>query len=101
MATETLELKTPQLADTVAVTEKDTEKKEGPVTEDTEKKKKDEVEKDEAMKEKGEENDGERVKSPVTPVSERPIRERKRTGRYIIDTPSPSSVNKPVSIEQV
>ncbi|CAH8267907.1 unnamed protein product [Arabidopsis lyrata] len=100
MATETLELKTPQLADTVDVTEKDTEKKEGPVTEDTEKKKKDEVEKDEAMKEKGEENDGERVKSPVTPVSERPIRERKRTGRYIIDTPSPSSVNKPVSIEQ-
>ncbi|CAL9247148.1 unnamed protein product [Arabidopsis halleri] len=100
MATETLELKTPQLADTVAVSEKDTEKKEAPVTEDTEKKKKDEVEKEEAMKEKGEENDGERVKSPVTPVSERPIRERKRTGRYIIDTPSPSSVNKPVSIEQ-
>ncbi|KAG7560128.1 DEK C-terminal [Arabidopsis thaliana x Arabidopsis arenosa] len=100
MATETLELKTPELADTVAVTEKDTEKKEAPVTEDTEKKKKDEVDKDEAMKEKGEENDGERIKSPVTPVSERPIRERKRTGRYIIDTPSPSSVNKPVLIEQ-
>ncbi|CAE6075522.1 unnamed protein product [Arabidopsis arenosa] len=100
MATETLELKTPHLADTVAVTEKDTEKKEAPVSEDADNKKKDEVEKDEAMKEKGEENDGERVKSPVTPVSERPIRERKRTGRYIIDTPSPSSVNKPVSIEQ-
>jgi len=90
MATETLELKTPQLADTVAVTEKDTETK-----------KKDEVEKDEAMEEKGEEIDGEKVKSPVTPVSERPIRERKRTGRYVIDTPPRSSGNKPLSITQV
>jgi protein DEK len=89
MATETLELKTPQLADTVAVTEKDTETK-----------KKDEVEKDEAMEEKGEEIDGEKVKSPVTPVSERPIRERKRTGRYVIDTPPRSSGNKPLSITQ-
>ncbi|KAG7633728.1 DEK C-terminal [Arabidopsis suecica] len=89
MTTETLELKTPQLADTVAVIEKDRETK-----------KNDEVGKDEAMEEKGEENDGEKVKLPVTPVSERPIRERKRTGRYVIDTPPRSSGNKPLSITQ-
>ncbi|KAL9294323.1 hypothetical protein AtEden1_Chr3g0204131 [Arabidopsis thaliana] len=89
MTTETLELKTPQLADTVAVIEKDRDTK-----------KNDEVGKDEAMEEKGEENDGEKVKLPVTPVSERPIRERKRTGRYVIDTPPRSSGNKPLSITQ-
>lgn len=111
MATETLELKTPELVDDSPPKEEvavaDSVKKEAPVRDDAEKKKKEEqVEKDEAkdetMEKKGEEeNDKERCKSPVTPVSERPTRERKRTERYILDTPCRSSGNKPVSIEQV
>ncbi|EOA23939.1 hypothetical protein CARUB_v10017156mg [Capsella rubella] len=101
MATETLKLKTPELAGNSPSTEEDGVS--DSVKEDTEKKK-DEA-KDEAMKEKAkEENGGEGVKSPVTPVSERPTRERKRTERYILDTTatplSRSSGNKPLSIEQ-
>lgn len=109
MATETLELKTPLLVDDSPPKEEvavaDSVKKEVMVSDDAEKKE-EQVEKDEAkdetMEEKGEEeNDKERCKSPVTPVSERPTRERKRTERYILDTPCRSSGNKPVSIEQV
>ncbi|XP_010515189.1 PREDICTED: protein DEK-like [Camelina sativa] len=110
MATETLKLKTPELAvDSPPKEEADsvkdtTEKKVvAPVSEDAEKKKKEEAMKDKGVVE-GEANGGERVKSPVTPLSERPTRERKRTERYISDTdttpPSRSSGNKPGSIEQ-
>lgn len=107
MATETLEVKTPE-ADSplkeehvVADSDKDTDKKEAPVSDDKK------------MVEKGEEDGGESEeektgkrgkssdKEPVTPVSERPTRERKKTERYILPTPSRSSGSKPVSIEQV
>ncbi|XP_010426369.1 PREDICTED: protein DEK [Camelina sativa] len=108
MATETLKLKTPELAvDSPPKEEADsvkdtTEKKVvAPVSEDAEKKKKEETMKDKGRVEEA--NGGERVKSPVTPLSERPTRERKRTERYIMDdTPPPSRSpgNKPVSIEQ-
>lgn len=97
MATETLEAKTQEADSTfkeengVAVSEKETEKKEV---------------KDEDMEEKDEEEKtGKRGKSsekePVTPVSERPTRERKKTTRYISPTPPRSFGSKPVSIEQV
>ncbi|XP_024013426.1 protein DEK [Eutrema salsugineum] len=113
MATETLEEKLPEAdsplkeEDAVADSEMGTEKKETPVSDGKE----DEV-KDEDMEEKGEEDDGgnkeektgERdnssEKEPVTPVSGRPTRMRKKVERYILPTPSRSSGSKPVSIEQ-
>ncbi|XP_010503511.1 PREDICTED: protein DEK [Camelina sativa] len=110
MATETLKLKTPELAVDAPPKEeadsvKDTTEKKvvAPVSEDAEKKKKEEAMKDKRGEEE-EANGGERVISPVTPLSERPTRERKRTERYISNSdttpPSRSSGNKPVSIEQ-
>ncbi|CAN8268236.1 unnamed protein product [Cochlearia groenlandica] len=42
---------------------------------------------------------GERLKSPVTPLTQRPTRERKRPKRYISPIVSPSSVTKSVSVE--
>lgn len=117
MATETLEAKTtvpnppPEeeecgVADSVNVTEK----KESPASDDADK---EEEEKDEDMDEKDEADDGESEeentgkegksseKEPVTPVSERPTRIKKKVERYILPTPARSSGSKPVSIEQV
>ncbi|CAH2064811.1 unnamed protein product [Thlaspi arvense] len=83
----------------------DSEKKDAPLSD--EKEVEEDEAKDEDMEEKGEVDDGEsdeektgeEGKSPVTPVSERPTRIRKKVVRYILPTPS-RPASKPVSIEQ-
>uniref|UniRef100_A0A1J3IR36 Protein DEK n=1 Tax=Noccaea caerulescens TaxID=107243 RepID=A0A1J3IR36_NOCCA len=110
MATETLEAKTTVQEECgVADSVKETEKKESPASDDADK---EEEEKDEDMEEKDEVDDGESEeentgkegksseKEPVTPVSERPTRIKKKVERYILPTPARSSGSKPVSIEQ-
>ncbi|CAA7056423.1 unnamed protein product [Microthlaspi erraticum] len=108
MATETLEANTtvpdppPKEEHCVANSVKETAKKEAPASDD-----------DADMEEKGEVDDGEideeeitgkegksSEKEPVTPVSERPTRIKKKVERFILPTPSRSSGSKPVSIEQ-
>lgn len=107
MATETLEVKTtvpdpsPKEEYGVANSVKETEKKKAPASDDAEMEEKGEVDDGESE----EENTGKEGKSsekePVTPVSERPTRIKKKVERYILPTPSRSSGSKPVSIEQV